>query len=161
MRRCTINCLRPCTPISDERVKYVVNTHLHGDYTAGDTAFAQEGALSIAWVNMRERMLAQAKPLPAAAIPVLAHEDSMTIHMNGETIDIFWPEPACTDGDSLIYFRNANIRQTGDAPSSLRYPNIGVNDGGTVAGMMAARAAGAIPAAKFVALVHTDLVKPW
>ena len=62
----------------------------------------------------------------------------MTIHMNGETIDIFWPDAAHTDGDSIIYFRNANILHAGDVPSSLRYPNIGVNDGGTVAGMMAA-----------------------
>jgi glyoxylase-like metal-dependent hydrolase (beta-lactamase superfamily II) len=124
--------------ISDEKVKYVVNTHLHGDHTAGNTAFAQEGALIIAQANTRERMLAQSNPLPAAAIPVLAYEDSMTIHMNGETIDIFWPQPAHTDGDSIIYFRNANIMHVGDVPSSLRYPNIGVNDGGTVAGMMAA-----------------------
>ena len=124
--------------ISEQRVKYVVNTHLHGDHTAGNTAFAQEGALIIAQANTRERMLAQANPLPAAAIPALTYEDSMTIHMNGETIDIFWPEPAHTDGDSVIYFRDANILHAGDVPSSLRYPNIGVNDGGTVAGMMAA-----------------------
>ncbi len=124
--------------ISNERVKYIVNTHLHGDHTAGNTAFAREGALIIAQSNTRERMLAQANPLPAEAIPDLSYESSMTIHMNGETIDIFWPQAAHTDGDSIIYFRNANILHAGDVPSSLRYPNIGVNDGGTVAGMMAA-----------------------
>jgi cyclase len=124
--------------VSDERVKYIVNTHLHGDHTAGNTAFAQEGALIIAQASTRERMLAQANPLPAEAIPDLSYESSMTIHMNGEIIDIFWPQAAHTDGDSIIYFRNANILHAGDVPSSLRYPNIGVNDGGTVAGMMGA-----------------------
>jgi cyclase len=124
--------------ISGERIKYIVNTHLHGDHTAGNTAFAQEGALIIAQANTRKRMLAQANPLPAESVPDLSYESGITIHMNGETIEIFWPDAAHTDGDSIIYLRNANVMHVGDIPSSLRYPNIGVNDGGTVAGMMAA-----------------------
>ena len=62
----------------------------------------------------------------------------MTLHFNGEEIYIYHPEPAHTDGDSIIYFRHANVMHVGDVPSSLRYPNIGVNEGGSVDGMIAA-----------------------
>ena len=56
----------------------------------------------------------------------------------GEEIEIYHPAPAHTDGDSIVYFRKANVVHVGDIPASLRYPNIGVDDGGTVDGMMAA-----------------------
>ena len=62
----------------------------------------------------------------------------MTLHFNGEEIYIFHPAPAHTDGDSIVYFRHANVMQVGDVPASLRYPNIGVNEGGAVDGMIAA-----------------------
>jgi glyoxylase-like metal-dependent hydrolase (beta-lactamase superfamily II) len=62
----------------------------------------------------------------------------MTLHFNGEEIYIYHPAPAHTDGDSIIYFRHANVMHVGDVPSSLRYPNIGVNEGGSVDGMIAA-----------------------
>ena len=60
------------------------------------------------------------------------------MHFNGEDIQIFHPDPAHTDGDSIIYFKRANVMHVGDVPASLRYPNIGVDDGGSVDGMMAA-----------------------
>ena len=62
----------------------------------------------------------------------------MTLHFNGEEIHIYHPAPAHTDGDSIIYFRHANVMHVGDIPASLRYPNIGVNEGGSVDGMIAA-----------------------
>jgi len=80
----------------------------------------------------------QSNAPPAAALPILTYSDSMTLHFNGEEIDIYHPEPAHTDGDSIIFFRHANVMHVGDVPASLRYPNIGVNDGGSVEGMMAA-----------------------
>jgi cyclase len=89
--------------------------------------------------NMRKRMASQqTNPPPAAALPTLTYRDSLTLHFNGEDIYIYHPNPAHTDGDSIIYFRKANVMHVGDVPASLRYPNIGVNDGGTVEGMMAA-----------------------
>jgi glyoxylase-like metal-dependent hydrolase (beta-lactamase superfamily II) len=83
---------------------------------------------------MRKRMVGQAPAL----LPVVTYTDSMTLHFNGDDIYIFHPAPAHTDGDSIIYFRRANVMHVGDVPSSLRYPNIGVNEGGTVDGMIAA-----------------------
>ena len=126
--------------ISQRPIRYLVNTHLHGDHTAGNEAMARLGAVIISHENMSRRMAAQtgnARP-PAAALPVLTYTDSITLRFNGEEIYIYHPQPAHTDGDSIIYFRHANVMHVGDVPSSLRYPNIGVDDGGSVDGMMAA-----------------------
>jgi len=120
--------------ISDKPIRYVVNTHVHGDHTAGNEAMAKPGAVIISHDNMLKRMPAQ----PAAGLPVLTYSDSMTLHFNGEEIYIYHPAPAHTDGDSIIYFRHANVMQVGDVPASLRFNNIGVNEGGSVDGMIAA-----------------------
>ena len=119
-------------------IRYVVNTHLHGDHTAGNPAMAKLGAIVISHDNMRKRMAEAQTPPLAGALPQLTYPDRLTLHFNGEEIEIYHPAPAHTDGDSIIYFRRANVVHVGDIPASLRYPNIGVNDGGTVDGMMAA-----------------------
>jgi glyoxylase-like metal-dependent hydrolase (beta-lactamase superfamily II) len=125
--------------ISRQPIRYVVNTHLHGDHTGGNEAMARLGAVIVSHENMRKRMAApQNNAPPAAALPVVTYSESMTLHFNGEEIYIYHPEPAHTDGDSIVYFRHANVMHVGDVPSSLRYPNIGVNDGGSVDGMIAA-----------------------
>lgn len=112
-------------------IRYVVNTHMHGDHTAGNDAFKALGATVIGQENIRPRMAA----LGAQNLPDLLYQDSLTLHMNGEEIQIFWPQPAHTDHDSMIYLKNANILHIGDVPSNLRYPNIGIDDGGSVDGM--------------------------
>jgi glyoxylase-like metal-dependent hydrolase (beta-lactamase superfamily II) len=121
--------------IGRQPIRYLVNTHLHGDHTAGNEAMAKLGAVIISHENMRKRMAAAKN---TAALPVVTYNDRVTLHFNGEEIEIYHPEPAHTDGDSIIYFRHANVMHVGDVPSSLRYPNIGVDDGGSVDGMMAA-----------------------
>jgi glyoxylase-like metal-dependent hydrolase (beta-lactamase superfamily II) len=124
--------------ISRQPIRYVVNTHLHGDHTAGNDAMAKLGAVIISHENMRTRMAVPAAKTPPGALPVLTYTDSVTLRFNGEDIQIFHPDPAHTDGDSIIYFKRANVMHVGDVPASLRYPNIGVDDGGSVDGMMAA-----------------------
>ena len=120
--------------LTNRPIRYLVNTHLHGDHTAGNEAMAKLGAVIISHDNMRARMASQKAP----GLPAITYSDSLTLHFNGEEIYIFHPAPAHTDGDSIIYFRHANVMHVGDVPSSLRYPNIGVDDGGSVDGMMAA-----------------------
>lgn len=135
MHQKIIDALRKISP---QPIRYLVNTHLHGDHTGGNEAMAKLGAVIISHENMRKRMAEGNSPPPAAALPTLTYTDSLTLHFNGEEIYIYHPQPAHTDGDSIIYFRHANVMHVGDVPSSLRYPNIGVAEGGTVAGMIAA-----------------------
>jgi len=117
--------------ISDAPIRYVVNTHMHGDHTAGNDAMKAIGATVISQDNMRPRMEA----IGNGNLPELTYSDSLTLHMNGEEVEIFWPEPAHTDHDSMIFLKRANILHIGDVPSNLRYPNIGIDDGGSVDGM--------------------------
>ncbi len=125
--------------ISTQPIRYLINTHLHGDHTEGNAAMAQLGVVIVSHDNMRKRMAEQkTNAPPLAALPAVTYATSMTLHFNGEEIYIYHPEPAHTDGDSIIYFRHANVMHVGDVPSSLRYPNIGVNEGGSVDGMIAA-----------------------
>lgn len=124
--------------ISNQPIRYLVNTHLHGDHTGGNEAMAKLGAVIVSNDNMRKEMAVARTPAPAAALPVLTYSDSLTLRFDGEEIYIYHPQPAHTDGDSIIYFRHANVMHVGDVPSSLRYPNIGVADGGSVDGMIAA-----------------------
>ena len=124
--------------ISPQPIRYVVNTHLHGDHTGGNAAMARLGAVIISQDNMRKRMAEGPNPSPAAALPTMTYSDTLTLHFNGDDILIFHPLKAHTDGDSIIYFRKADVMQVGDVPASLRYPNIGVEAGGTVDGMIAA-----------------------
>ena len=124
--------------LGPQPVRYIVNTHLHGDHTAGNAAMAKLGATIISHENMRARMAAAANAPPPGTLPLLTYTDSLTLRFNGEEIQIYHPAPAHTDGDSIVYFRRANVVHVGDIPASLRYPNIGVDDGGSVDGMMAA-----------------------
>lgn len=126
--------------ISNQPIRYLANTHLHTDHTGGNEAMAKLGATIISHDNMRKEMAAArgANAAPMAALPLLTYSDTLTLHFDGEEIYIYHPAPAHTDGDSIIYFRHANVMHVGDVPSSLRYPNIGVADGGSVDGMIAA-----------------------
>jgi len=134
MHQKIVDAIRKLSPAP---IKYVVNTHLHGDHTAGNEAFAKMGATVISQDNMRKRM-AEAKNPVLGNLPTQTYQTSMTLHFNGDEILIFHPDPAHTDGDSIIYFKKANVMHVGDVPASLRYPNIGVDDGGSVDGMIAA-----------------------
>jgi cyclase len=122
-------------------IRYVVNTHLHNDHTAGNGLMVKEGATVVAQDNVRTRMLARkadgAPAYPAADIPTLTYATGMTLHFDGEDIEITHPPAAHTDGDSIVYFKHANVMQVGDLPASLRFNNIGVDDGGSVDGMIA------------------------
>jgi cyclase len=122
-------------------IRYVVNTHLHGDHTAGNGLMVKEGAVIVAQDNVRARMLARkadgGPAYPPADVPAITYADRMTLHFDGEDIEITHPPAAHTDGDSIVYFKHANVMQVGDLPASLRFNNIGVDDGGSVDGMIA------------------------
>lgn len=135
MHQKIVDAVKALSPLP---IRYVVNTHLHGDHTAGNAPMAKLGAVIISHENMRKRMADAPSAPSTGTLPVVTYSDSFTLHFNGEEIQIYHPAPAHTDGDSIIYFRKANVAHVGDIPASLRYPNIGVNDGGTVDGMMAA-----------------------
>src|SRR5215203_4541865 len=126
-------------------IRFLINTHVHGDHTGGNANFAALGATIIARPQLRARLEkpaptaagAPAPPTPAAALPRLTYDAPMTLHMNGEQVQLIPISAAHTDGDTLVKFVNADVIMTGDFYRSLGYPNIDRANGGSMNGMIA------------------------
>jgi len=132
---------------TDQPVRFVFNTHWHGDHTGGNANLSNSGAIIVAHDNVRRRMSAaqfidlfqQTVPAsPEAALPVITFSDTSTFHFNGQTIHAFQVTPAHTDGDVVIYFEEADVLHTGDVYFNKIYPLIDVSGGGSIAGMVVA-----------------------
>lgn len=128
-------------------IRFVLNTHWHGDHTGGNENLGSSGVLIVAHDNVRTRMSTKqfiedlnfpVDPSPAAALPVVTFNDAVTFHLNGEEIHAFHIPPAHTDGDAIVVFRHANVIHSGDVFFNGHYPFIDRSSGGSVAGMLAA-----------------------
>lgn len=117
------------------QLKFVLNTHHHGDHTGGNAHFGHDAHI-IAHSNVRKR-LETANPNAKDALPVITFDDSLHIHFNGEEIRLAHVPPAHTDNDSVVYFTGANVIHFGDTFFSGRFPNIDPNGGGSVRGYIA------------------------
>lgn len=115
--------------------RFLVNTHVHGDHTGGNENFAKMGATILSRTELRDR-LAATPNTPAAALPMVTYDNQVTLHMDGETIELIPIRRAHTDGDTLVHFVSNDVLMTGDYYRSLGYPNIDRNNGGTLDGML-------------------------
>src|SRR5262245_43646149 len=125
--------------ISDRPIRFMVNTHVHGDHTGGDENFAKMGVTIISRDELRARLASPPNgPKPsAAALPLLTYKGAMTLHMNGEDIQLIAVPVAHTDGDTMVKFPTADVIMTGDFYRSVGFPNIDRANGGTLNGMLA------------------------
>ena len=134
--------------ITDEPIRFVINTHVHIDHIGGNELMAGMGATIIAQENVHRRMLSELRiprgggrfmPQPSAsARPVMTFEERTIFRMNGEEVRVFHVPPAHTDGDSFVYFVDSDVLHTGDVFRTNMYPIVDVYNGGTVAGMIEA-----------------------
>ena len=121
--------------ITPQPIRYVIDTHYHPDHTGGNANFAKEGAVIVAQENVRKRLAAN--PQMAAGAPIVTYADGIEIHLGDKTAQVHHMDPAHTDGDSYVYFPDANVLATGDIFGSFRFPTGDVRGGGSVDGMLA------------------------
>ena len=136
--------------ITDKPVRFVINTHYHGDHTGGNAPFANSGSTLIAQDNVRKRLESggvagnggslkmENKPAPKAALPVITFDHDVTVHLNGEDIRALHFPAGHTDGDAVIFFPKNNVVHMGDDFVRYGFPFIDVTSGGSVQGMIAA-----------------------
>jgi len=118
------------------KLKYLINTHHHGDHTGGNEAVSGRGAIILAQANVRVN-LAKDPKTPATALPVITFTQNATVYFNGEEISATHYGPAHTNGDSVIRFKNANVIHMGDQMMTERFPFIDFSSGGDLDGIMA------------------------
>ena len=121
-------------------IRFLINTHVHGDHTGGDENFGKMGATIIARPELRNRLAHPAPPgtpMPAVGLPLLTYTGSLTLHMDGEEIRVYAIPRAHTDGDSIIQFVNADVIMTGDFYRSVQFPNVDRANGGSLNGLEA------------------------
>ena len=118
--------------LSKGELEYVLNTHFHGDHTGGNPVFGASATI-VSHNNVRKRLAQEG--MAAAGLPQITFDKNLTIHFNGETIRAMHLAPSGhTDGDSVIYFENANVLHTGDQMFNGMFPFIDLNNGGDVLG---------------------------
>jgi cyclase len=133
--------------LGNPKLRFVLNTHWHGDHSGGNEGLGEAGALIVAHDNVRARMSTEQfmrlwnEKVPASspkALPVVTFSDAVTFHLNGDEVHAFHVPPAHTDGDAIVHFRKADVIHMGDTFFNGMYPFIDLDTGGNLAGMIAA-----------------------
>ena len=135
--------------VTEEDIKYLINTHIHVDHVGGNANLAARGVLIFAHDNTRLRFLEEkshfpraggsfAPQQPVAARPLITFNDTMSFHLNSEEVRAFLASPAHTDGDVFVYFPESDVLHLGDVYRTTSYPIIDVYNGGTLRGTIAA-----------------------
>jgi glyoxylase-like metal-dependent hydrolase (beta-lactamase superfamily II) len=138
--------------ISPLPIKYLINTHFHGDHTGGNENFAKSGTVIVAQDNIRTRLAAgtmngitgaKTNPRPPEALPKETYiGGTKTVEVGGRTALLTHVTNAHTDGDTWVYFADANVLCTGDTSNNTkRYQTIDFANGGDIRGMIAANEA--------------------
>jgi glyoxylase-like metal-dependent hydrolase (beta-lactamase superfamily II) len=131
--------------ITDKPVKFVLNTHWHGDHTGGNPQFGETAPI-IAHENVRKRLQSggnitflkmEVPPAPKAALPVVTFDDKVTVHINGEDIRAIHFPKGHTDGDIVVFFPQSNVVHMGDDFFAGMFPFVDLDSGGSVQGLIA------------------------
>ncbi|MDH3351753.1 MAG: MBL fold metallo-hydrolase [Gammaproteobacteria bacterium] len=132
--------IETATELAGGPIDFVINTHVHGDHVGGNSALSDTGAIVFAHDNIRKRLADD--PTEAGGpggLPVVTFSDAVNFHVNGLDAYVFHVARAHTDGDAVIEFRGANVIHAGDVHFNYLFPYIDLDNGGSVAGYLAAQ----------------------
>jgi cyclase len=132
--------------VSDQPIRFLINTHVHPDHTGGNENLARLGALIFSRDQLRARLVnpppgpvGHVPPrAPAKALPMVTYDGPVTLHVNGEDVQLIAIRAAHTDGDTLIRFPKHDVLAVGDYYRSVGYPFVDIYNGGTLEGLLAA-----------------------
>jgi glyoxylase-like metal-dependent hydrolase (beta-lactamase superfamily II) len=131
--------------LSDQPVRFLLNTHWHPDHTGGNEIMGKAGTVIVAHNNVRKRLAVDnfiemfgmdAPATDITGLPVITFDSSLTFHLNGSEIIVSHVSNAHTDGDSIVWFRDVNVIHTGDIYFAGMYPFIDTGSGGSIAGII-------------------------
>ena len=125
-------------------VHFIVNTHWHGDHTGGNENFGKKGAHIFAHENVRLRMSSEQQrgeqvtpPSPDDALPIVTFDRGVTLHLNGDTIDVAFLNGGHTDGDSIVLWREKNVIHMGDLYFNIPgWPFVDTASGGNIESLL-------------------------
>lgn len=143
----TDKILAAIAELTDQPVRFVMNTHWHGDHMGGNENMGKVGAVIVAHDNVRERLATEwvrmrgeqadtVRPQPEGALPVVTFSESVTFHWNGQELHAMHAPHAHTDGDAIIYFKDADVVHMGDLFFHGGYPFIDTSSGGSIEGVI-------------------------
>lgn len=128
--------------LGSERPKYIFNTHWHGDHTEGNLTLGKDSII-VAHANVRKRLMdppvifgEKTPAYPSYALPSITYLESMSIHMNGEEVRAVHFPTGHTDGDTIVFFKNANVVHLGDDFFVGKFPFVDLDSGGSVQGLI-------------------------
>ena len=135
--------------VTDSEIRFLINTHIHGDHVGGNANLAEMGVVIFAHDNTRVKFLEErshfprnggsfAPQQPAAARPIVTYNDAISFHLNGEEVRAFLAPPSHTDGDTFVYFPESDVLHLGDVFRTTSYPIVDKFNGGTLRGTIAA-----------------------
>jgi glyoxylase-like metal-dependent hydrolase (beta-lactamase superfamily II) len=133
--------------ITDKPIKFLLNTHWHGDHTGGNENFGKAGVVIVAHDNVRQRMSVEqflarfnqkVPPAPRQALPVITFADMVTFHINDDDIHAVHVANAHTDGDVVVHWTKSNVMHLGDTFFNGGYPFIDLGSGGSIDGVIRA-----------------------
>ena len=128
--------------LGSEKPRFILNTHWHGDHTEGNEFFGKDSTI-VAHVNVRKRLMdppvifgQKTPPYPSFALPVVTYTESMSLHINGDEVRLVHFPNGHTDGDTIVFFKNANVVHFGDDFFNGFFPFVDIDSGGSVQGMI-------------------------